>query len=84
MERSSRSADVPPRSCPAQVLTTAGGILWGGRPRPQPDPLVGLGLVPNHSRRGASGAVQGDRPTRVVNDRTGDDTSLDSHARFLT
>jgi hypothetical protein len=33
-----------------------GGFLWGGRPRPQPDPLVGLGLVPNPSRTGASGA----------------------------
>jgi hypothetical protein len=33
------------------------------RPRPQPHPLVGLGLLPNPSRTGASGAVQGDRPT---------------------
>ena len=32
------------------------GFLWGGHPRPQPDPLVGLGLVPNPSRTGASGA----------------------------
>jgi len=35
----------------------------------QPDPLVGLGLVGNPSRTGASGAVQGDRPTGIVNGR---------------
>jgi len=48
-----------PRPCPS------------ARPRPQPDPLAGLGLVPNQSRTGASGAVQGDRPTGIVKVRPG-------------
>ena len=62
--------------CPTQDLTPAGGFLWGGRPRPQPDPPVGLGLVPNQSRTGASGAVQGDRPTGIVKVRAGQNTGV--------
>ncbi len=46
------------------------GPWWGGRPRPQPDPPVGLLLkFGDRSEKPdvASGAVRGDRPTNVTN-----------------
>jgi len=58
LKRLGRDLDRVLAKCP-------GGFLWGGRPRPQPDPLAGLGLVPNPSRKGASGAVQVDCPISV-------------------
>ena len=68
---------------PPKFSQQPGGFLWGGRPRPLPGALVGLGLVPNQNRTGASGAVQGDRPTGIVKVRAGQNTRDAAMARRL-